>query len=376
MERGMIVGVPKEIKAQESRVGLVPSGVKAFVEQGHRVVIQEGAGLGAGLGDEEYVKQGAQILRDAAAVWAEAEMIVKVKEPVANECGDEFSYMKPGQILYTYLHLAPAPALTRSLLDRDVIGIAYETIEGRGGSLPLLIPMSEVAGRMSVQAGAGCLEVPNGGRGVLLGGVPGVEPGVVVIIGAGIVGRNAAQMAVGLGAEVWILDIDLDKLRYCDDIWGSRVKTLMSNQLNIEKALGRADLVIGAVLIPGARAPHLVTREMLQLMKEGSVVVDVAVDQGGCVETTHPTTHADPTYLVDGIVHYGVANMPGAVARTSTFALTNATLPFGLRLAGLGIEEAVRATPGLRPGVNVYRGAVTYRAVADSLGLTTSDLPF
>jgi len=376
MEPDMIIGVPREIKAQESRVGLVPSGVKAFVEHGHRVVVQAGAGLGAGLSDEEFSKQGAEILADAAAVWGEAEMIVKVKEPVANEHGDEFSHMKPGQILYTYLHLAPAPVLTRNLLERDVIGIAYETIEGRGGSLPLLIPMSEVAGRMSVQAGAACLEVPNGGRGVLLGGVPGVEPGVVVIIGAGIVGRNAAQMAVGLGAEVWILDIDLDKLRYCDDIWGSRVKTLMSNRLNIEKALGRADLVVGAVLIPGARAPHLVTRDMLSLMKEGSVVVDVAVDQGGCVETTHPTTHADPTYLVDGIVHYGVANMPGAVARTSTFALTNATLPFGLRLADQGVEEAVRSTSGLRPGINVYRGSVTYGAVAESLGLENAALPF
>jgi alanine dehydrogenase len=372
----MIIGVPTEIKAQESRVGLVPSGVKAFTERGHRVVVQAGAGLGAGVSDDEFVRQGAQVLPDAAAVWGEAEMIVKVKEPVANERGDEFSHMKPGQLLYTYLHLAPAPELTRTLLEKDVVGIAYETIEGRGGSLPLLIPMSEVAGRMSVQAGAACLEVPHGGRGVLLGGVPGVEPGVVVIIGAGIVGRNAAQMAVGLGAEVWILDIDLDKLRYCDDIWGSRVKTLMSNRLNIEKALGRADLVVGAVLIPGARAPHLVTRDMLSLMKKASVLVDVAVDQGGCVETTHPTTHANPTYLVDDIVHYGVANMPGAVARTSTFALTNATLPFGLRLADMGLEEAVKSTPGLRPGVNVYRGTVTYQAVADALGMTSSALPF
>ena len=372
----MIIGVPTEIKAQEYRVGLVPSGVKALTDRGHRVLVQQGAGIGAGLSDAEFVAQGAEISPDAPTLWGESEMIIKVKEPVSNERGNEFSHMKPGQLLYTYLHLAPAPEFTRQLLDREVIGIAYETIEGRGGSLPLLIPMSEVAGRMSVQAGATCLERPHGGRGVLLGGVPGVEPGVIVILGAGIVGRNAAQMAVGLGAEVWILDIDLDKLRYCDDIWGSRVKTLMSNKLNIEKALSRADLLIGAVLIPGARAPHLVTRDMLPLMKEGSVIVDVAVDQGGCVESTHPTTHADPTFVIDGIVHYGVANMPGAVARTSTFALTNATLPFALRLADLGVEEAVQTTPGLRPGVNVHRGSVTYEAVAKSLDLPCEALPF
>ncbi len=372
----MIIGVPTEIKPQESRVGLVPSGVKALADAGHRVVIQEGAGLGAGLSDEEYLRQGAVLATDVDALWAEAEMIIKVKEPVANDRGDEFSRMTPGQILYTYLHLAPDPEQCRKLLDREIIGVAYETIVGRDGGLPLLVPMSEVAGRMAVQAGATTLEVPHGGRGVLLGGVPGVEPGVVVILGAGIVGRNAAKMAAGLGAEVWILDIDLDKLRYCDDIWGSRVKTLMSNRLNIEKALRRADLVVGAVLIPGARAPHLVTRDMLSLMKPGSVIVDVAVDQGGCVETTHPTTHADPTYLVDGIVHYGVANMPGAVARTSTFALTNATLPFAVRIATQGVAEAVRTTQGLREGINVYRGDVTCQAVADALELNCSSLPF
>ncbi len=372
----MIVGVPKEIKPQESRVGLVPSGVKALRTRGHRVLVQTGAGLGAGLNDEEYLRQGAEIVATAADVWAEAEMIVKVKEPVANDKGDEFSMMRPGQILYTYLHLAPDPEQCRRLLQREVIGVAYETIEGADGSLPLLVPMSEVAGRMAVQAGASCLEKPHGGRGVLLGGVPGVEPGVVVVLGGGVVGKNAAKMAIGLGAEVWILDLNLHTLRYLDDIWGSRIKTLASNQLNIEKALRRADLLVGAVLIPGARAPHLVMRDMLPLMKEGSVIVDVAVDQGGCVETTHPTTHADPTFLVDGIVHYCVANMPGAVARTSTFALNNATLPYCLKLADLGIAEAARTTPALRPGVNVYRGAVTNAAVAEALGHELVPLPF
>ena len=372
----MIIGVPKEIKAQESRVGLVPSGVQALRDRNHTVVVQSGAGVGAGVTDEEYVRQGARIADSAEAVWGEAEMIVKVKEPVANETADEFSMMRPGQVLYTYLHLAPDPNQTQKLLDRDVIGIAYETIVGRSGGLPLLVPMSEVAGRMSVQAGATCLEKPRGGRGVLLGGVPGVEPGVIVILGGGVVGKNAAKMAIGLGAEVWILDVNLDTLRYLDDIWGSHVKTLYSNQLNVEKALRRADLLIGAVLIPGAKAPHLVTRDMLSLMKEGSVIVDVAVDQGGCVETTHATTHAEPTYVVDNVVHYGVANMPGAVARTSTFALTNATLRYLLRLADLGVQGAVERTPGLRPGVNVYRGTVTYAAVAESLGMPLTHLPF
>ena len=372
----MIVGVPKEIKPQESRVGLVPSGVQALRNRGHRVLVQTGAGDGAGLNDEEYVRQGAEILPAAADVWAEAEMIVKVKEPVANAEGDEFSMMRPGQVLYTYLHLAPDPQQCARLLEREVVGIAYETIEGRNGDLPLLVPMSEVAGRMAVQAGATCLEKPHGGRGVLLGGVPGVEPGVVVILGGGVVGKNAAKMAIGMGAEVWMLDLNLQTLRYLDDIWGSRIKTLASNQLNIEKALRHADLLVGAVLIPGARAPHLVTRDMLPLMKEGSVIVDVAVDQGGCVETIRATTHLDPVYEVEGVVHYGVANMPGAVARTSAFALNNATLPFCLRLADLGVEEAVRTTPGLRPGVNVYRGTVTNSAVAEALDHKLSVLPF
>jgi alanine dehydrogenase len=373
----MIVGVPTEIKPQENRVGLVPSGVKSLTERGHRVLIQQGAGLGAGVPDADYVARGATIVGSADELWAEAEMIVKVKEPVSNDKGNEFSRMKPGQLLYTYLHLAPDPEQTRNLLEREVVGVAYETITGRDGrGLPLLVPMSEVAGRMSIQAGASSLEKHNGGRGVLLGGVPGVAPGKVVIIGGGIVGRNAAKMAVGMGAEVTILDVNLDTLRYIDDVWHGRIKTLMSNRVNIESALAKADLLVGAVLIPGAKAPHLVTRDMLSLMKEGSVIVDVAVDQGGCVETTHATTHADPTYVVDGVVHYAVANMPGAVARTSTFALTNATLPYALQLADLGLEGALAASPELRPGVNVYRGAVTNGPVAEALGLPIQALPF
>jgi len=373
----MIVGVPTEIKPQEHRVGLVPSGVKGLTERGHRVLVQQGAGLGAGVPDEDYIARGAQIVGTADDLWAESEMIIKVKEPVSNSKGNEFERMKPGQLLYTYLHLAPDPEQTRNLLEREVIGVAYETITGRDGrGLPLLVPMSEVAGRMSIQAGAASLEKHNGGRGVLLGGVPGVGPGKVAIIGGGIVGRNAAKMAVGMGADVTILDVNLDTLRYIDDVWHGRIKTLMSNRVNIESALRKADLLVGAVLIPGAKAPHLVTRDMLSIMKEGSVLVDVAVDQGGCVETTRATTHADPTYVVDGVVHYAVANMPGAVARTSTFALTNATLPYALQLADLGLESALAASPELRPGVNVYRGAVTNGPVADSLGMPVEALPF
>jgi alanine dehydrogenase len=373
----MIVGTPTEIKPQENRVGLVPSGVSGLTARGHRVLIQQGAGLGAGVSDEDYIAQGAEIVATADEVWGESDMIIKVKEPVANGKGDEFGRMKPGQLLYTYLHLAPDPEQTRRLLDREVVGVAYETITGRNGrGLPLLVPMSEVAGRMSIQAGAASLEKHNGGRGVLLGGVPGVSPGKVVIIGGGVVGRNAAKMAIGLGADVTILDVDLDTLRYIDDVWAGRIKTLISNRLTLESALLSADLLIGAVLIPGAKAPHLVTRDMLSIMKEGSVIVDVAVDQGGCVETTHATTHADPTYVVDGVVHYAVANMPGAVARTSTFALTNATLPYAIQLADLGLEAAVGASPELRPGVNVYRGSVTNGPVAEALDLPIEALPF
>lgn len=372
----MIIGVPKEIKPQEYRVGLVPSGAKALVDRGHRVLVQQGAGIGAGLSDEEYIRHGAEITPNATAVWSASELIIKVKQPVRNALEDEYSLMRPGQLLFAYLHLASDPVLTRTLLERELIGIAYETIRGDDGGTPLLEPMSEVAGRMAVQAGATCLEKQRAGRGVLLGGVPGVEPGVVVILGAGIVGRNAAKIAVGLGAEVWMLDTNMRTLRYCDDIWGSRIKTLASNQVNIVKALRRADLLVGAAHNVGARAPVLVTRDMLSMMKEGAVIVDVAVDQGGCVESTRPTTHADPTFVLDGIVHYGVPNMPGAVSRTSTFALTNATLHYALQIADLGVDGAVANDPGLRPGINVYRGSVTYEPVATSLDLPLQALPF
>ena len=367
----MIIGCPTEIKNHEYRVGLTPESAAELVAHGHEVLIQSGAGNGIGADDAAYEAAGARIT-DLDTLFDRAQTIVKVKEPQASER----KRLRADQVLYTYLHLAPDPDQTRDLIDSGATCIAYETVTAPGGGLPLLRPMSQVAGRLSVQAGAHALEKAQGGRGVLLGGVPGVAPARVLVIGGGVVGRNAAKMAVGLGAEVWILDVNLETLRYLDDIWGSRVKTLYSNHLNIEKALRRADLLVGAVLIPGAKAPHLVTRDMLSLMKEGSVIVDVAVDQGGCVETTYPTTHADPTYLVDNVVHYGVANMPGAVARTSTFALTNATLRYLLRIADLGVEEAVKRTPGLRPGVNVYRGNVTYKAVAESLDLPLADLPF
>ncbi len=360
----MIVGVPEEIKPQENRVGLIPSGVKALVQGGHKVLVQQGAGAGSGLPDDEYIRVGAEIVPTAEEVYGRAEMIWKVKEPLA----PEYPLLRRGQVLYTYLHLAPDPTQTEALLAAGVVGIAYETVETERGSLPLLVPMSEVAGRLSIQAGAMALEKHHGGRGVLLGGVPGVEPGRVAIIGGGTVGLNAAKMAVGLGADVTLLDIDLDRLRWFDDVYHGRIKTLMSNPYNIERALGESDLVVGAVLIAGAKAPHLVTRDMLSLMKPGAAIVDVAVDQGGCVETTRATTHAEPTYLVDGVVHYAVANMPGAVARTSTFALNNATIPYGLRIAKMGWEEALRSDPALAKGLNVLDGEVTYAPVADDLG--------
>ncbi|MCB9794146.1 MAG: alanine dehydrogenase [Alphaproteobacteria bacterium] len=364
----MIVGVPTEIKAQENRVGLVPSGVKALVANGHRVLVQQGAGNGSGLPDDEYIRAGAEIVTTAEEVFGRADMIWKVKEPLAAE----YPLLREGQILYTYLHLAPDPTQTRALLDAGVVGVAYETVELPNGTLPLLTPMSEVAGRLSVQAGAFCLTRHHGGSGVLLGGVPGVEPGQVVIIGGGIVGLNAVKMAVGLGAEVTVLDISLERLRWFDNIFGGRIKTLYSNAYNIERSLGEADLVIGAVLVPGARAPKLITRDMLSFMKPRSAIVDVAVDQGGCVETTRATTHADPTYVVDGVVHYAVANMPGAVARTSTFALNNATVPYGLRIADQGWEAALRADPALAKGLNVARGEVRNEAVAEALELPYS----
>jgi len=360
----MIVGVPKEIKPQENRVGLVPSGIRSLVASGHKVLVQAGAGTGSGLSDEEYRSAGAETVDTIEDVYEQAEMIWKVKEPLAAEYG----LLREGQILYTYLHLAPDPAQTRALLDAKVVGIAYETVELPSGQLPLLTPMSEVAGRLSVQAGAHCLEKYQGGRGVLLGGVPGVAPAQVAILGGGIVGLNAAKVAVGMGADVTMLDINLDRLRWFDDTFHGRIKTLFSTPFNIERAIGWADLVIGAVLIPGARAPKLITREMLSLMKPGAALVDVAVDQGGCVETTHATTHAEPIYVVDNVVHYAVANMPGAVARTSTFALNNATIRYGLKIADMGWEEALRSDPSLAKGLNVLNGQVTNGPVAEALG--------
>lgn len=361
----MIIGVPTEIKAQENRVGLVPAGVKALQSAGHKVLVQQGAGDGSGLPDDEFIRAGAEIVHSAEEVYGRSAMIWKVKEPLPAE----YPLLRPGQILYTYLHLAPDPTQAEALLSAGVVGIAYETVEAPDGSLPLLTPMSEVAGRLSVQAGAACLTRHHGGRGVLLGGVPGVEPGHVMIIGAGVVGLNATRMAVGLGADVTVLDVSLERLRWVEALYGGRVKTLHSNAYNLESALGDADLVIGAVLLAGARAPKLITREMLTLMRPGSAIVDVAVDQGGCVETTRPTTHADPTFIVDGVVHYCVANMPGAVARTSTFALNNATVPHGLRIADLGWEGALRADAGLARGLNVSEGKVRNQAVAKALNL-------
>jgi alanine dehydrogenase len=361
----MRIGVPTEIKDNEYRVGMTPSGVRDLTADGHAVLVQQGAGLGSGFADEEYVSAGATILPDADAVYAQAEMIVKVKEPIEAD----LKRLQDGQLLFTYLHLAPVPDLTESLLKKKIVGIAYETItDERKRSLPLLTPMSEVAGRMSVHVGAYYLHKPLGGRGVLLGGVPGVLPGDVVIIGGGVVGTNAAKMAVGLGARVTILDVSLDRLRQLDDIFRGELQTLASSKAHIEDAVAHADLLIGGVLIPGAAAPKLVTRDMVRKMKKGSVIVDVAIDQGGCVETAHATTHSNPVYEVDGVVHYCVANMPGAVPRTSTIALTNATLPYTRLLANRGFERAVRGNSGLADGVNVYKGEITYEAVATSQG--------
>jgi len=358
----VIVGVPREVKNHEYRVGIVPSGVRALVEAGHKVLIETGAGLGSGIADVEFEAAGAEIASSAAAVYGGAEMVMKVKEPLPQE----YDLLRPGQILYTYLHLAPAPELTAALVRQKVIGIAYETIQLADGSLPLLTPMSEVAGRLSIQVGARCLQKDSGGRGVLLGGVPGVAPGRVAIIGGGIVGTNATKMAVGLGAEVTIFDVNLARLRQLDDIFMGRVKTAYSSPHNIMEALKESDLVVGGVLVTGARAPRVITSDMVKAMPEGSVLVDVAIDQGGCAETSRPTSHAEPTYVIDGVIHYCVTNMPGAVARTSTFALTNTTIPYALRLAARGVEAAL-ADPALALGVNVCCGAVTYEAVARDL---------
>jgi alanine dehydrogenase len=361
----MIVGLPKEIKDNEYRVGLTPAGVRALTDPGHTVVVERSAGDGSGFADDLYRTAGATILDSADDVWAQGDMIVKVKEPIA----PEYPRMREGQLLFTYLHLAPDVELTKQLLERKVTGVAYETITDRRGTLPLLTPMSEVAGRMAVQVGAHYLEKMQGGRGILLGGVPGVPAARVVIIGGGVVGTNSAKIAVGMGAHVTIIDNNLDRLRELDDIFLSKISTLASSAYMIHDAVSQADLIIGAVLVPGAAAPRLVTRSMLKDVPNGAVIVDVAVDQGGCIETTHPTTHSDPTYYVEGVLHYCVANMPGAVPRTSTFALTNATLPYALKLANKGLNEAIKSDPGLKAGVNTYAGKLTYEAVAESQGL-------
>jgi alanine dehydrogenase len=365
----MRIGVPKEIKNHEYRVGLTPASVSELVAAGHEVMVQSGAGTAIGMLDEHYQAAGAQINTDAPAVFAWADMIVKVKEPQLNEC----ALLRPGQILYTYLHLAPDPKQTEALIRSQAVCVAYETITGPGGGLPLLAPMSEVAGRMSIQAAAAHLEKSKGGSGVLLGGVPGVSAGHVVILGAGVVGTHALQMAVGLGARVTVIDKNLDRLRQLDLVFSNRISTAYSTRSAIEEALTTADAVIGGVLLPGAAAPKLVTRAMIKSMKPGSVLVDVAIDQGGCFETSHPTTHAEPTFVLEGIIHYCVANMPGAVARTSTLALNNATLPHALALANLGWKAAMRSEPHLLNGLNVCDGHVTYRAVADALNLPYTD---
>lgn len=361
----MRIGVPQEIKNHEYRVGLTPASVREFVARGHEVWVQMGAGASIGLDDAHYASAGAQLAHDAAEVFARAEMIIKVKEPQPQEC----AMLREGQILYTYLHLAPDPRQTAALLKSGAVCIAYETVTGPHGGLPLLAPMSEVAGRMSIQAGATHLEKSMGGMGVLLGGVPGVEPAHVLIIGAGVVGTHALQVAVGMGARVTVLDKNLDRLRQLDLVFGNRVKTLFSTTQALEEKVMESDLVIGGVLVPGASAPKLVTRPMVRCMKKGAVLVDVAIDQGGCFETSHATTHAEPTFVVDDVVHYCVANMPGAVARTSTFALNNATLGHGLALADKGWKQALRDDIHLLAGLNVALGKVTYEAVARDLGL-------
>ena len=366
----MIIGVPKEIKTNENRVALVPAGAELLVGAGHTVYVEQGAGLGSGFADEAYQKAGARLLATADEVWAKGEMIAKVKEPIAVE----WPRMRAGQVIYTYFHFAASEELTQAVIKSKAIAVAYETVELPNRELPLLTPMSEVAGRMAVQEGAKYLEKVHGGRGVLLGGVPGVAPAEVVILGGGVVGINAAKIAAGMGAHVMILDISLDRLRYLDDVLPKNVDTVYSNRYNILEAISRADLVVGAVLLIGAKAPHLILRDDLKLMKPGAVVVDVAVDQGGCVETIKPTTHENPTYFVDGILHYAVANMPGGVPRTSTLALTNATLPYGLKLAKHGWRDACRKDPALRLGLNVVDGKVVYPGVAEAFSLPLVDV--
>lgn len=361
----MLIGVPKEIKTHEYRVGLTPASVKEVTAHGHRVIVERGAGAGIGATDAEYLGAGAEVVDSADEVYARAEMIVKVKEPQAIER----ARLKENQILFAYLHLAPDPEQARDLMKSGVVAVAYETVTSPSGELPLLAPMSEVAGRMAIQAGARCLERENGGMGVLLGGVPGVPAASIVILGAGVVGTNAAQMAVGTGAQVTVLDRSVERLRRIDHMLGARCMTCFSNRHNIEAHVLAAELVIGAVLIPGAAAPKLVTRDLVRAMKPGSAIVDVSIDQGGCVETSRPTTHAEPTYVEEGVVHYCVANMPGAVPYTSTYALNHATLPFVLALADKGWQRAMQDDPHLRDGLNICRGSITHRGVAEALGL-------
>ncbi len=358
----MIIGVPKELKDHESRVGVTPAAVKPLTESGHTVLVETQAGAESGFDDAEYQDAGAEIVGDAGNVWGKSDMVVKVKEPVEKE----YVFFREGLVLFTYLHLAPVPELTNKLLESKVIGIAYETVRDRQNTLPLLTPMSEVAGRMSVQVGATYLEKERGGRGILLGGVPGVPPAHVTIIGGGVVGTNAAKIALGFGAKVTLVDMNLNRLREIDDIFGGRVYTLASNSYNVAQATKEADLVIGGVLIPGATAPKIVTRAMVSQMKKGAVIVDVAIDQGGCVETARPTSHSNPSYVVDGVVHYCVTNMPGAVPHTSTLALTNATFPYLMRLAKLGARDALRQDTGLAEGLNTWMGKLTHRGVAES----------
>lgn len=366
----MVIGVPKEIKNNENRVALTPAGVTELRKYGHTVYVQVNAGVSSGFEDAEYIAAGAQMLPTIEEVYGIAEMIMKVKEPIAQE----YDLIKENQLLFTYFHFASSEELTRAMLAKGAVCLAYETVERPDRSLPLLVPMSEVAGRMAVQEGAKYLEKPLKGRGILLGGVPGVKPGNVLILGGGIVGTQAAKMAAGLGAHVTIMDVSLARLRYLSDIMPPNVQTMMSNEYNIREMIKVSDLIIGAVLIPGAKAPHLITRDMLKLMRAGTVLVDVAVDQGGCIETCHPTTHEDPTFIIDDVVHYCVANMPGAVPYTSTVALTNATLPYALQLANKGWQQACRDNTDLRLGLNVVDGKVLYQGVAEAFGLPLTDV--
>jgi len=361
----MLIGVPKEIKNNEYRVAITPAGVKSLIDGGHKVIIEKGAGLGSAIPDEDYISVGAEIIAEAKDIFGKSDIIIKVKEPLK----EEYDYLRPGQILFTYLHLAANKPLTEALVKKKVIAIAYETIQLEDGSLPLLTPMSEVAGRLSIQAGAHFLEKPQGGSGVLLGGVPGVRPGKVVIVGGGVVGLNAARMALGLGAEVVVMEISASRMAYLDDLFQGRLKTLMSNQYNLSREIKDADLVVGAVLIPGAKAPKLITEDMIKEMKPGSVIVDVAIDQGGCVENTYPTTHDNPIFVKYDVIHYSVANMPGAVAHTSTYALTNVTLPYILQIANQGYKKALKENRALLLGLNTYEGKVTCQAVAEAVDM-------